>query len=96
MYTIGIKRRFFFGFKKFYVKGHRMEVDVAMTSFDGRKIIAQISPRLVLNLKDESIVLISNIDQKTWKLYRDFNKPKEVQPWPAESPQKNSTEPLPT
>lgn len=85
MYTIGIKRRFF-GWKKYSVSGYSMEVDVKLKTFDGRDVICQIRPRLVLNMTDGSVILIANIEEKDWKIFPR----KARQEWPEV--QKSSTE----
>ncbi len=96
MYTIGIKRKLF-GFKKIKVINHKMEVDVKVTTYDGREVIAQIPPRMALTLPDNSILLISNICEKDWKIYSDFRdfSMKEAQKW-QELAAKNSTAQQPT
>ena len=96
MYTIGIKRKLF-GFKKYKVINHKMEVDVKVKTYDGREVIAQISPRMALTLADNSILLISNICDKDWKIFPDFHEfsAKEAQRW-QELAAKNSMEQQPT
>ena len=91
MYTIRVKRRFL-GWKKYTCKSYRMEVDVKFLTSDGREIIAPVKPRLVLNTSDESIVVISRIDERDWQI----TKIQEVKQWQENLAQKNSTEPQQT
>lgn len=89
MYTIGVKR--LFGFKKYFVKGHRHEFDLKVKSPDGREGVYPIRARLVLTMTDSSVVVIPNIEEKEWKIYPDFFEPKqEVLGWQSEA--KNFTE----
>lgn len=91
MYTIGIKRKFGIGFRKYRVKGHTTEFSLRVTGENGDPVIRDIKPRLVLRLEDDSRVLIPKIEDKEWRIYSDFFK-KDDAPW-QDTVQKNSTVP---
>jgi len=78
-YTVGIKRKWLPGYKKYQVKGHRTEAKITAYVYGpGGKIIEQMpiehSPTLVLTMRDESQLFIRNILEREWKLYPDYAK----------------------
>ena len=75
MYTIGIKRKFFFGYRKFVVRHHWTE-SVIRHSVPGDPAISYrpIQPRLCLEMPDDSVVIVPNIVATEWKVYPDFQR----------------------
>ena len=76
-YTVGIKRKWLPGYKKYKVKGHRTEAKILVNLFNAKgEVSEQIGvehpPSLVLTMRDESQVIIRDILQKDWKLYPDY------------------------
>lgn len=93
MYSIGIRRRGVFrvfGYKRYFVKGHRHEADLKVRTPDGREVVYPVAGRLVLTLSDDSVLVIPEIEKKEWKIYADFFDRKETQGWQSEP--KNSTD----
>ena len=73
-YTIGVKRRFWFGYKKYLVVKHVSEGWVECGPQLERCLIA---PRLVLTQVDGALVVVSNIQLRDWVIYPDFKAFKE-------------------
>lgn len=70
-YRIGVKRRFFFGFKNYLVVGHKTE-------------ILGDSARLILRFLDGTILTVPRIDMKAVKIYAEFQRIEQVkQPDPS-------------
>jgi hypothetical protein len=91
MYTIGIKRDYFPGFRNFRVKGHKTEAEIRYKTSDGRDIIKPIKPRLVLTLSDNSTYIVADIETRDWKLHKDFLLAKEGEKeWPTDTDQKKA------
>lgn len=84
MYTVGVKRQNWPGFRKFKVKGHRTETEIRYKSADGRDIIKDIKPRLVLTLKDDSTYVVPDIETKEWILFGDYKTATEGVKWPTD------------
>lgn len=60
-YRIGVKRRFFFGFKTYLVVGHKTEV-------------LGISARLNLRFASGLILTVPRIDRRAVKIYPEFER----------------------
>jgi hypothetical protein len=75
MYTIGIKRKFFFGYRKFVVNHHWTE-SVIQHKIPGDEAVSyhQIPARLCLELTEGSVVILPNIVATEWKVYPDFQR----------------------
>jgi hypothetical protein len=58
-YTVGVKRRFFFGFRKFKVIAHETEGSAGFG-------------RLVLTLDDGGFLVIPRLDRLAIKIYPDY------------------------
>lgn len=64
VYTIGIKRKFWFGFTKYLVKGHRTQFELQNHKLD--------KPRLILTLEDGSELALADVMNRDFILYSDF------------------------
>lgn len=58
-YTVGIKRRFFFGFRRFKVFAHETDTSAGIG-------------RLVLTLADGGFLVIPRLDRLAVKIYPDY------------------------
>jgi len=77
IYTVGIKKKFWPGYKKYKVKSHLTETRVETYLFDAygkprETFMDQIRPRLVLTLVDDTKILVPNITETEWMLYPDY------------------------
>lgn len=66
MLIIGIKRRFFFGFKKYKVENFYFRKSVKVMEPDGVPAFAEIDMWLVLLCTNGKDVVIPNIEKKQW------------------------------
>lgn len=88
IYRIGIKRRYWFGYKVYRVIGHRTE---KITEFG-----ESCAPRLILRITSHAQVIISQIDKRDWMIYPEYHhlienppEPEEVRPWHTDPEVKN-------
>ena len=77
-YKIGIKRRFWFGYKMYDVSNHFYETHLEVKQ-DGKLVYVPINPRMVLEDVKGRFIVISNIWAKDW-LIRDFKNGNESKP----------------
>lgn len=68
VYTIGIKRKFWFGYQKFRVTAHRTQFEIGGVELK--------SPRLILTLEDGATVAIADIMSRDHVVYADFEEGK--------------------
>lgn len=76
VYTVGIKRKFWWGYKKYKVLHHQTSTYI---SRDELKNVLNIRPRLFLYLADGTELCVSEIESRDWKLYPDYKKVKQSQ-----------------
>lgn len=75
VYRVGIKRKWWFGYKEYHVLHH-----VTSTYVDRPELknSINIKPRLFLYLTDGSEICIPEIDTKGWKVYPEYKKVKKT------------------
>lgn len=66
MYIVGIKRRFWFGFKKYVVNRAFVRGYTTLYAADGTQFEGPIHPYLVLEMRDEKEMYISDIEHRDW------------------------------
>ena len=63
VYTIGVKRRFWFGYRDYLVNSHRVEVKIGDV---------KVEPRLILDCADGSTVVIGQCDRHGYIVHADY------------------------
>lgn len=71
MFTIGIKRRWFFGYRKYSCRNFYFNGAVLLTSgMTGLTVgVRDIKVQLVLELVGGGSIMIANIENLEWKIY---------------------------
>jgi len=73
-YRVGVKRKWFPGFRKFHVKRHEVQTYIHRPELKGTpQEFVTIEPRLILTLVDDSIVVIGGIMFHNFKIYPEFH-----------------------
>jgi hypothetical protein len=66
MFQVGIKRRYWFGYKKFKVKAAFVRGFTVMHDATGMQFDAPIQPYLVLKLLDGTEHYVTDIEHRDW------------------------------
>jgi hypothetical protein len=77
-YWVGIKRRFWFGYKMYHVFNHFYETHLEVKQ-NGKMVYVPINPRMVLEDIKGRFIVISNIWARDW-LIKDFRNGNENKP----------------
>ena len=93
-YTIGIKRRFWFGYTFYKVTNHFYETHIEVKQ-GGKIVHVPINPRMVLETNQGQFIVISNIWARDW-LIKDYKNGNENKPVLLERRAEETPAPAPT
>jgi len=75
-YTLGIKRKWWFGYKKYQVTAHHLECVTVKNIRIGEDIVSQMfgfKPKFILSLHNGDELSIPGFEDLNYKLYSDYD-----------------------